>query len=129
MRQPQENVDRSTVNTQKLTFFFGQDSCAHLLFQVCLIFKGIWSVRFTGQPCASICMRVCCSVVSSSLQPHGLQPSRLLFLWNSPGKTTRVDSHSFLQETFLMSLLHCRELFYCLSTREALISCIIEQQS
>ena len=66
MRQPQENVERSTVNMQKLTFFFGQDSCAHLVFQVCLIFKGIWSVRFTGQPCASICMRVCCSVVSSS---------------------------------------------------------------
>ena len=33
----------------------------------------------------SVC--VCtCSVVSSSLQPHGLKPLRLLCLWNFPGK-------------------------------------------
>ena len=27
-----------------------------------------------------------CSVVSNSLWPHGLQPTRLLYPWNSPGK-------------------------------------------
>ena len=27
-----------------------------------------------------------------SLQPHGLQPSRLLYPWDSPGKNTGVDS-------------------------------------
>ena len=35
------------------------------------------------------------SVVSLSLQPHGLQPARLLCPWNSPGKDTggvAVDS-------------------------------------
>ena len=30
------------------------------------------------------------SVVSNSLQPHGLWPARLLCPWNSPGKNTRV---------------------------------------
>ena len=30
------------------------------------------------------------SVMSSSLWPHGLQPTRLLYPWNSPGKNTGV---------------------------------------
>ena len=30
------------------------------------------------------------SVVSNSLQPHGLEPSRLLCPWNSPGQNTGV---------------------------------------
>ena len=34
--------------------------------------------------------------VLDSLQPHGLQPSRLLSPWNSPGKNTGAGSHSFL---------------------------------
>ena len=36
-------------------------------------------------------------VVSDSLWPHGLQPARLLCLWNYPGKNTGVGSHSLLQ--------------------------------
>ena len=32
-----------------------------------------------------------CSVVSDSLQPYGLQPSRLLCLWDFPGKSTGVS--------------------------------------
>ena len=31
-----------------------------------------------------------CSVVSDSLQPHGLQPTRLLHPWDFPGKSTGV---------------------------------------
>ena len=38
-----------------------------------------------------------CSVVSDSSQPHGLQLTRLLCSWNSPGKNTGVGSHSLLQ--------------------------------
>ena len=34
-----------------------------------------------------------CSVVSDSLQPHGLQPSRLLCPWNVSGKTTGTGCH------------------------------------
>ena len=36
-----------------------------------------------------------CSVVSYSLQPHRLQPARLLCPWNSPGKNTGVGYHAF----------------------------------
>ena len=41
------------------------------------------------------------SVVTNSLQPHGLSPARLLCPWNSPGNNTRVGFHSFLQGIFL----------------------------
>ena len=40
------------------------------------------------------------SVVSDSLRPHGLGPTRLLPPWDSPGKTTGVDCHFLLQGIF-----------------------------
>ena len=33
------------------------------------------------------------SVVSDSLRPHGLQPTRLLYPWDFPGKSTGVGCH------------------------------------
>ena len=55
-----------------------------------------------------------CSVVSNSLQPHGLQPTGLLCPWNSPGKNTGGGCHFLRQGIFLtqglnphlLSLLH-----------------------
>ena len=54
----------------------------------------------TKQHCASVCVCVCisCSVVYDSLRSHGLQPTRLLCPWGSPGKNTRVGCHFFLQK-------------------------------
>ena len=40
------------------------------------------------------------SVMSNSLQPYGLSPSRLLRPWDSPGKNTGVGCHALLQESF-----------------------------
>ena len=37
------------------------------------------------------------SVMSNSLWPHGLYPSSLLCLWDSPGKNSGVGCHSLLQ--------------------------------
>ena len=79
----------------------------------------------TEPPGKPICIYLTCvsrSVVSDSLRPHGLQPARLLCLWNSPGKNTGVDCHSLLQRNFQTQglnsgLLHCREVLYCLSYR------------
>ena len=56
-----------------------------------------------------------CSVVSDSLQPHGLYSP-----WNFPGQNTEVGSLSLLQETDWTqgsnpSLLHCRRILYQLS--------------
>jgi len=48
---------------------------------------------------------VVCSVMSISVQPHGLQPARLLCQWNSPGKYTGVGCHFLLQGIFLIQEL------------------------
>ena len=65
-----------------------------------------------------------CSVVSNSLQPHGLQPIRLLCPRYFPGKSTGVGCHFFLQGIFLIqrsnpcllvSCISCigRQIFHC----------------
>ena len=61
-----------------------------------------------------------CSVVSDSLQPHGLGPTRLLYPWDFPGNSTGVDCHFLLQGIFPTQglnpgLLHCRQTLYHLS--------------
>ena len=71
--------------------------------------------------------RVSGSVVSDSLQPHGLQPARLLCPWDFPGKNTGVGCHSFLQGIFPTQgsnpgLLRCRYIFTIWATREAIWS-------
>ena len=60
------------------------------------------------------------AVMSDSLQPHGLQPTRLLSPWNFPGKSTGVDCHFFFQGIFPTQglnpgLLHCGQTLHCLS--------------
>ena len=52
-----------------------------------------------------------CSVMSDSLQPHGLQPARLLCPWNFPGKNTGAGCHFLFQGIVLtqgsnLCLLH-----------------------
>ena len=54
------------------------------------------------------------SVVSNSLQPHVLLPTRLLCPWDSPGKNTGVGCHFLLQGIFPTQesntgLPHCRQ--------------------
>ena len=44
------------------------------------------------------------SVVSDSVRPHGLQPTRFLCPWDSPGKNTGVGCH------FLLHLYHIDEV-------------------
>ena len=39
--------------------------------------------------------------MSTSVQPHGLQPARLLRPWDSPGKNPGVGCHFLLQGVFL----------------------------
>ena len=57
------------------------------------------------------------SVVTNSLQHYGLQPTRLLCLWEFPGKNTGVGCHFFLRGIFPtqgsnLGLLHCRQILY-----------------
>ena len=59
------------------------------------------------------------SAVSTSLRPHGLQPTRFLHPWDFPGKTTGVGCQALLKRIFLTQRLnpgipHCRGILYCL---------------
>src|SRR5574341_1411133 len=51
-----------------------------------------WHHRLNGCHCRQVA-----SVVSDSVRPHGLQPTRLLRPWDSPGKNTGVGCHFLLQ--------------------------------
>jgi len=48
--------------------------------------------------------------VSDSVRPYGLQPTRLLRPWDSPGKNTGVGCHCLLQCVKVKSLNHVRLL-------------------
>ena len=67
-----------------------------------------------------------CSVMSSSLQPHGLWLIRFLCSWDFSGKNTGVGCHILLQGIFptqgqtLLSCVSCisRQILYHLSYQE-----------
>ena len=63
------------------------------------------------KPLRIMCACSVTSVVSDSMWPYGLQLTRLLCPWDSPGKITGVGCHFLLQGIFLtqgwsLSLLH-----------------------
>ena len=63
------------------------------------------------------------SVMYNSLQLHGAHQASMSM--GFPGNNTRVGCHSLIQGIFLtqgsnLGLLHCRQILYCLSYREAL---------
>ena len=93
------------------------------------LFDLLWPIKYISVLAMNLglqrpCVCVSHSVVSDYLQPHGLQPTRLLYLWNSPGHNTGVGSLSLLQGIFPthgsnLGLLHCRQILYCLSHQES----------
>ena len=54
-------------------------------------------------PCVCVCVCVCCSVMPNSLQPHGLQPTTFLWLWDFPGKNAGVLCYFLLYLLCLVS--------------------------
>ena len=99
-------------NKNKFFFFFPS----------CLLRYG-----FQIQKCYPYPPSVCACSVCSSLWPHGLQPTRLLCPWNSPGEKTGVGCHLLFQGIFLtqglnlnlLCLLHYRQILHCWASREA----------
>ena len=64
----------------------------------------LWNISFPQPPkhayvcwCVCVCVLYAALVMSNSVRPHGLQPSRLLCLQNSSGKNTGVGCHALLQ--------------------------------
>ena len=75
-------------------------SCFLVLFYVILLF--IYSIFLSTWFIFMLYLFECCcrqvaSVVSDSVRPHGLQPTRLPRPWDSPGKNTGVGCHFLLQ--------------------------------
>ena len=72
------------------------------------------------------------SVMSNSLWPHALKPTRLLCPWDSPGKNTDMGWHSLLQnrsglEIFLITFLKY-SLCYLYSKTEIILGEDLETQ-
>ena len=66
-----------------------------------------------------------CSVVSDSLWPYRLWPTRLFHPWDFPGKSIGVGGHFLLQRIFPTQgsntgLPHCRQTLYRLSHQGSL---------
>ena len=83
--QEPSGTSRSNMkfNLIKLPFFVGQkrhNVCSFIDFHL-----------------APLCCCKLASVVSDSVWPHGLQPTRLLRPWDSPRKNTGVGCHFLLQ--------------------------------
>ena len=74
-------------------------SCSEMLCS----FKAHLNPRDRVSPWILLLFFFSCSVVSDSLQPRGLQPTRLLHPWDSPGKNTGVGCHLLLQGCSLSS--------------------------
>ena len=94
------------------------------------------SLLFEWKAVANLC-EWSCSVVSDSLRPCGLLPTRLLCPWDSPGKNTGIGCHFLLQGIFPtqglnLGILHCRQMLYPLSHQGSPsgkpIECIKEQR-
>ena len=83
---------------------------------------------------SEICVCISRLVVSNSLQPQGLQSSRLSSLWNSPGKNIGAGCHFLLQGIFPtqgsnLGLLHCRQMLYHLSQQgNPIVRCAVTQR-
>ena len=68
-----------------------------------------------------LCVCVSCSAMSDSLRSCGLQPTRLLSPWDSPGKNIGVGCHFLLRRIFPtqglnLCLLSCRQILYYLNS-------------
>ena len=84
----------------------------------------LWKLDSSSYPLTSDSLQIkrkrSHSVVSDSLQPHGLQRTTLLHSWDFPGKSTQVGCHFLLQRIFWTQgsnpgLPRCRQTLYHLS--------------
>ena len=84
----------------------------YIHFKICVLV--LWK-NIMGNLIVCMCVCVCThSIISNSLQPHGLQPTRLHCPWNFPGKNTGTGYNFLLEGIFptqglnpcLLCLLH-----------------------
>ena len=68
------------------------------------------------------------SVMSDSQRPHGLQPAKLLYPWDSPGKNAGEGcnfSHTYTISLFFFNLENLYKIIYCITvTYRCIYLCI-----
>ena len=102
------------MGKQWLTLFFGAPKSLQMV-TVAMKLKDIYFLEGSE-------VKWSCSVMSDSLWPHGLQPTRLLRPWDFPGKSTRVGCHFLLLGRKVMTNLS-RDI--TLSTKVCLVKAIV----
>ena len=83
--------------------------------------------------CVCPCVCISHSVMSNSLQPHGVQPTRLFCPWDFPGNNTGVGCHFLLQGIFPTQglspgLLHCHQILYHLSHQGLYVVVVLQNR-
>ena len=76
----------------------------------CLKWGESWRLAPKGEKGTFWREAVCCAQSRPTLQPHGLQPTRLLCPWDLPGKKPGVGHHSLFLGIFLSQGLNLRFL-------------------
>ena len=118
MKLQKQAASRSLSHCQGAAPRFGERDILVFLPTTALFL--LWLPFTVGGPnhcpvCVCVCVCVCVhSVLSDSVRPHGLEPTRLLCPWDSLGKNTQVGCHPLLQGIFptqglnlhLLHLLH-----------------------
>ena len=92
-----------SISCQKSTKIF------HCFWSQFWSFVSFQNLSILSRPSNMLAYNISCEgvshlVVSNSLRPHGLQPSRYPRPWNSPGNNTEVGCHFLLQGTKAGSL-------------------------
>ena len=85
-----------------------------LCFPVYICYVCMFSMSYTHTVCVYMLSP---SVMSNSLQPHGLQPPRFFSPWDFLGKNTRVGCHFLLQRIFPAQGLNPRFHVSCTAGR------------
>ena len=112
---------RNSTQGHTFSLVFSPRSCIDLGFQLGLwsvlskTFCLVWGVGPSFVLFACVCLVT--QVLSNSLRPHGLWPTRLLCPWDFLGKNTGVCCHALLQGIFPtqgwnQNLLHCGQILY-----------------
>ena len=89
----------------------------HIFSRKCSLNELLLLLEIYHLPQVCCCCCLVTSAMSDSVQPHALQPVRLLCPWDSLGKSSGVGCHALFQGIFLthglnLGLLHRRQILY-----------------
>ena len=129
LMSPEESLDKSKMSTTEMSASL-QDSDSITPF-LCPSWRWASYISFTAKWLKHKCV---CSVVFSSLWPHGLQPARLLGPWNFPSRILEGDTISYSRRSsWYRDWTHVsfvsfigRQVLYLWATWESLVKLLVK---